>query len=263
MYRKKKITTNKTESSSELLIPYEKKKVALGVLFIVFSILLLLSIISYTETDKAYFIDLRFKDILSIFDKNSDIAQNLSKINNWLGLFGAILGNFLIHGTIGYFSVVFPILLFIWGVAFIKLSDYRKIGFYSNILLGSGILLATLFGVLGNSIEFFHQKTNLYGIVGGVLSDLTIKILGSAGSLIVISSLLVLTCFLIMDIDFKKVIDFPVYLWRKVFNKNREVVKTKIATEKSKPNNKKDDEEKITVITEPITPPTKINRMIE
>ena len=76
----------------------DKTKKILGIILILFSIFLLLSIISYDRRDDSYL--------------------NGDEILNWAGIFGAYISNFFIKSTIGYFSIVFPLLFFTFGISF-------------------------------------------------------------------------------------------------------------------------------------------------
>lgn len=223
MKRRKK-TVDAAASDSSLLIPYEKKRMAFGVLMIVFSFLIALSIISYSSYDGIYFSDLKPGSLLTLADRNSELSQSIAKTNNWLGLTGAIISNFLINGTIGYFSILIPLLLSFWGLTIVRNGDYRKTAFYTNLFLVGGILLAMLFSILGKSVPFFFERKEFYGTIGLFLGELSVRILGSAGSIILIFSLLMLTSFLLFDYNIKSLIDAPIRWLKEFFNKIKEKI---------------------------------------
>lgn len=180
-------------SQEAFLIPYEKKKAILAVILIVFASLTALSIISYSAADYPTISEFSIYNLYSLLDRNSELSLEIAKTKNWLGLFGAIVSYFFVDGTIGYFSIVVPFLLVLWGITLLRNGELRIAGFYSNIFLGGAILLATLFGILANSVSLFRNHREIYGIVGAYLGELCIRIFGGAGSLILIVAMLVLT----------------------------------------------------------------------
>jgi len=222
--RKKSVDTAAHDSS--LLIPYEKKRMAFGVLLIVFSFLAALSIISYSSYDSIYISDLKLSSLLSLTDRNSELSQSIAKTKNWLGLTGAVISNFLINGTIGYFSIIIPLLLSFWGLTIVRSGDYRKTAFFTNLFLIGGVLLAMLFSILAKSVPFFLEKKEFYGTIGLFLGELSVRILGSAGSIILIFSLLLLTSFLLFDYNLKSFIEVPIHLFKGLLEK----IKTKISS---------------------------------
>jgi S-DNA-T family DNA segregation ATPase FtsK/SpoIIIE len=232
MKRRRK-TVDTAVSDTSLLIPYEKKRMAFGVLIIVFSFLIALSVISYSSYDGIYISDLKLSSLLTLTDKNSELSQSIAKTKNWLGLTGAIFSDFLINGIIGYFSIIIPLLLSFWGLTIVRNGDYRKTAFYTNLFLIAGILLAMLFSILGKSIPFFLERKEFYGSIGLFMGDLSVRILGSAGSIILIFSLLVLTSFLLFDYNLKSLIEAPIYWLREFLNRIKEKIKTKKNIDKS------------------------------
>lgn len=114
--RKKKVPAkNKRSRNSNgnnyFTISVEKKKKIIGIFLIVIALLIFLSIISYSPFDHY-----EFSDLFKVF--NSNLSVKAGGAYNWLGIFGACISDFFINSTIGYFSLVFPVMLFIWGVAF-------------------------------------------------------------------------------------------------------------------------------------------------
>ena len=74
--------------------------------------------------------------------------------HNWLGILGAHFSYFFIKSTIGYFSIVFPAILFLWGISFFKTFTFKTLIHTTNFLLISGLTFASLFGVLKAGLDF-------------------------------------------------------------------------------------------------------------
>ncbi|MEJ5246085.1 MAG: DNA translocase FtsK 4TM domain-containing protein, partial [Bacteroidota bacterium] len=72
-----------------------------AVLLMIFSVLLFLSIISYTQKDELN-AKITLSELLTIFSSDSMIRIKAETAQNWLGLTGAVLSDLMINGTIGY-----------------------------------------------------------------------------------------------------------------------------------------------------------------
>lgn len=127
MAAKKKARVNKNGNKEKyFVISAEKKKKIAGILLILFSVILLLSIVSYSRFDKAN-IDYKFSDLFKVFGSNSNFIHKADTTHNWLGIFGAYISDFFINSTLGVFSSVFPLIFFLWGVSFIHKINFRKL----------------------------------------------------------------------------------------------------------------------------------------
>ena len=94
-----------------------------------------------------------YADLFKIFSPNQDFARRASEINNALGLFGAYISDFFLNSTIGFSSIVFPVIMFVWGVAVFKNQYYRISIYISNFLVSVALIVATLFGVLRSEFQ--------------------------------------------------------------------------------------------------------------
>ena len=130
---------NKSGGKSYFAISPEKKKTILAIFLLVLSVFLFLSVISYNRYDEALMGSF-FKDIFSPSDK--------SDINNWLGIIGAHTAHFLIKHTLGYFSIAFAFILFLWGFSFFKKLSFKFKIHLSNFFIFIALIFATFFGLL-------------------------------------------------------------------------------------------------------------------
>ena len=198
--RKSKSTGIKNGKSKSLLTIERKKKLA-GLLFIFSSILLLLSIISYSRFDEANLTSL----LGDLFNSLSgDPGANASAdINNWLGILGAHISSFFISSTLGIFSAVIPLLMLIWGVALFFKISYKALIKTSNFLIVLGLLLSALFGLLRTNYSFFPGMIELSGAVGNYLGEVIGRLLGGIGGVIFIlaglGALIILTFNISLD----------------------------------------------------------------
>jgi DNA segregation ATPase FtsK/SpoIIIE, S-DNA-T family len=194
---------SQTENS---LISTEKKKKILGVFLIVFSLLVLISIISYSRFDLAI-LNYQFSDLFKVFGSDDDFLRKADGLRNWLGIFGAYLSDFFINSTFGIFSSVFPVLFFLWGYNFIQKINFRKLIHTSNLLLIAGLILSTFFGVLNASYGVF-ESMELSGRIGLYFGEALSRLLGGIGSIIFLAALTTTLLILVFDIKIEKIFQF-------------------------------------------------------
>ncbi len=197
------------ENSSSLgenffIVSPEKKKKLLGIILIVFALLIFLSILSYSRYDESYF-SYKFLDQFGIFGSDALLKSKAAATHNWLGIFGAYVSHFFIRSTIGYFSLIFPVIMFVWGSAVLrKEKDFKPPLYISNFLLVIGILLATFFGMLQFTPEFslFTEVYELSGKIGYFFGTICSRLLGGLGSIIFLSAAMLVTLIIVFDIKF-------------------------------------------------------------
>jgi len=195
---KKKVNSKLKKRSSEnyFSISSDKKKKIVGILLILLSVFLLLSIISFDRRDEA--------NLTGFFTTSSETAE----INNWGGTIGANTATFFIKSTIGYFSLVFSFLLFVWGISFFKQISPRVLVHISNFMLLSGIFTASFFGVFRTHYNVFSSSYELSGYVGDYIGkNLSNLVGGLVGILLIITAMIVLLIFA-FDIKIEKIFSF-------------------------------------------------------
>ncbi|MCR4418136.1 MAG: DNA translocase FtsK [Ignavibacteria bacterium] len=246
MRRRKKI--NETSiNSDDFLIPYGIKKSILALCILSLALIISFSIFSYNRSDYTYIQNLKPADFFSLIDRNSDISQSASKIKNWIGLIGAILANFFINDLFGYFSFAFVIILFYWGILILfGINNFRQSLFYSIVIASIGILFSSMVGILANNLDIVSQNKELYGSVGALLGSLLIRLIGSAGGLILIFIMILILSTILLNIDLKELLgniflsisQFLKFIWFKI---KSTLIKTKGEKETIVKVNKKKD----------------------
>lgn len=188
MAAKKSNANNKKNNSDKnyFNLSSEKKKRIAGIFLILFSVFLLLCIVSYDRRDEVYLDH-------SIFSK--------IETHNWLGTLGVHFSYFFINNTIGYFSIIFPTILFLWGVSLFKKISFKTKIHTTNFLLISGLTLASFFGVLKVGFMVFPGVKELRGNIGEYLGNWLNGILGGMGSILLL--LFVSATVLIFAFDIK------------------------------------------------------------
>ena len=191
------------------IISPEKKKRLIGVLSIVLALFIFLSILSYSRDDESSF-SYSFLSIFKLFDTNPEFQTKAAATHNWLGILGAYVSFFFIHSTIGYFSIVFPMIIAIWGYSLSrKEKDYRFALYSSNFILVMGLIFSTFFGILRFNRETIHftEIPELSGKVGLFLGTVLSRLLGGLGSIVLLATLLLVTMIITFDFKFGTLIE--------------------------------------------------------
>ncbi|MBT8378355.1 MAG: DNA translocase FtsK [Ignavibacteria bacterium] len=194
--RRKKNTLKKSNNSEGkyFSISADKKKKIIGIFLILFSIFLFLSIVSYDRRDEVYI-------AYSIFHGGIDTY-------NWLGIVGAKFSHFFIKLTIGFFSVVFPAVLFLWGVSLFKKVSFKVLIHSTNLLILFGLILATFFTVIKSSFNLFLATYELRGNIGESIGELLIGLIGGIGSVLLLLFISISILIFAFDIKFEKIFNF-------------------------------------------------------
>jgi DNA segregation ATPase FtsK/SpoIIIE, S-DNA-T family len=198
---RKKVNNKSKKKTKEnyFSISSDKTRKVLGILLMLFSIFLLFSIISYDRRDEA--------SISGFFSATSDIY-------NWAGILGANVSDFFIKSTIGYFSIVFPFLFFVFGISFFKKITPRILIHGSNFLLLSGIIIASFFGVFRMHYSVFAGSYELSGLVGDYLGGLLSNLFGGVISILLLITAMITLLIFAFDIKIEKIFLFVKNLFR-------------------------------------------------
>jgi S-DNA-T family DNA segregation ATPase FtsK/SpoIIIE len=195
---KKKVNSKlkKRSGKNYFNISSDKKNKIIGILLILFSVFLFLSIISFDRRDEA--------NLMGFFTTSN--AQ--AKIYNWGGTIGANTANFFIKSTIGYFSLVFSSLLFVWGISFFKQITLRVLVHISNFLLLIGIFIASIFGVFRAHYNVFTENYELSGYAGDYIGKNLSNFVGGLVSILLIITAIIVLLIFAFDIKIERIFSF-------------------------------------------------------
>jgi len=193
--RRRKNTLKKNNTEGRYFsISADKKRKIIGIFLILFSVFLFLCIISYDRRDEVYI-------AYSIFHGGIDTY-------NWLGIIGAKFSHFFIKHTIGYFSVVFPLVLLLWGISFFKKIAFKVLIHSTNFLILFGLIFATFFTVVKSSFDLFIGTYELRGNLGEYIGSWLIGLVGGIGSILLLCFISVSILIFAFDIKIEKVFHF-------------------------------------------------------
>ncbi|MBN1754659.1 DNA translocase FtsK [bacterium] len=161
----------------------KKSRLISGLLFILFSILVLLSLISYDKSD---------------YSNHISITQFSQKVNNYGGRLGALVA-FALHSFMGIFSLILPFLLLYWGIQRLAKRKFTDILKITAIITVFFILIATLVSMAGKEISFF-----LTGEMGLQLALLAQDLFGAVGAYFVVIILFIAFLGFVTGFDFRE-----------------------------------------------------------
>lgn len=151
----------------------ETRKETLGVLLITFGIFVALSIISYT---------------------GEEIPQQLGigYVDNFMGIAGLFIAHFLVRGTVGYFSLSFPVLIALSGWRQVNEKKLKKLPRWTTFTLLYVLLGAIFIGMVSqNNPEFGSLWAGKWGLTIARYSFLLLKTGGAV--LFYFAALLIVT----------------------------------------------------------------------
>jgi len=164
------------------------------------SLMVLLSIISYSAIDQASG-EISLWDIWKIFSNDENILLKAERTQNWLGLFGAVVSNWFINSTIGFAVIIVPFLGFVWSLYLLNEKNLRR----KLILTNYTIILAVLFASFAGLLKQFDSALPMEwsGVVGHFIAYVLVKSAGLTGATICVVGGFVIVLTLLVDLDYK------------------------------------------------------------
>jgi len=227
-------TTEAKKDSPYFSLTAEKNKKILGLFLLIFALILLLSIVSYSRFDRAL-LSYQLKDFFRTFSSD-ELQRELHTAQNWLGIVGAYLAEFSINLTLGISAIIYPFIIGLLGFSFFKKIELKTLLNVSNFLIVSALLISTMFGVVRLEYSLFYQTYELSGAFGNFLGKALGTLLGGVGSLILLIALMLITLVIAFDIKIEKIFLWIVSLFSRVHEDKPESVKETKIQDKEKDN---------------------------
>lgn len=190
-------------NSEDLIRKYIRNIRIFSLFLFLFSLLTAFAIISYSPRDE-FILDLGIKEFIKIIGGNPELLRKAKEVNNLLGPFGAIVSNFFVNNTFGYFSLVFCVvgLLISGKLYFAQKLSYSSIRL-SIIIVSFGVLLSSILGCI-NQVFQFSIPIGFIGYTGIFISQVTINFLGKFGSVVLLFFLLFFLAIYTFDLKLDK-----------------------------------------------------------
>ena len=198
--RKSKNTAGDAAPAPKKGLDSKRKLDIIGIMMMVVALLMLLALVSHSHADETV-ADIGFGDFVRLFGGDPEIQARADTTSNWLGLFGAILANFLINITVGYFAITFPILLMLWGWSILRRRDLRALAYYTNHALVVVLLSSTFLGLVRLISWMPDISVSWSGNIGDFVAGLISRLIGTTGGVIVMFTTIVVMAVIVVDYD--------------------------------------------------------------
>ena len=170
---------------------------------IVFSFMLLLSLVSYTPADQANG-QVGLLDLWKVVTPDEALQAKADRTLNLLGLLGAIISNWFINSTIGYAVIVLPFLGLAWSWYILRKKELQKLVLATNYVVAIALLFSALMGSIRLIGEVPILPMEWSGTVGDFAANTLYKLIGLVGSFILLLGLLTVVLTLLVDLDIQQ-----------------------------------------------------------
>ncbi|GAB1430527.1 DNA translocase FtsK [Ignavibacteria bacterium] len=195
----------KREKSAPSADTRKRQYQIIAVLLACFAALLFVALISYTARDEAN-TEMTLREFVGIFRGDPDARAKADTTQNWLGIIGAILADFLYNHTFGFAALILPVIIVWWAKhLFIVQSIPRRVIKYTSTTLILCLLFAGITGTLQLITWLPDISREWSGAVGRFMAGIIGDIIGKIGALLVFICGVVVTVMLGTDIDVDRV----------------------------------------------------------
>ncbi|MEX2230558.1 MAG: DNA translocase FtsK 4TM domain-containing protein [Cyclobacteriaceae bacterium] len=166
-------------------------KLALGLILIFAGLYMFFALLSYMFTGQADFSEVgNHQNMKSIFETLKE-----KEINNWLGLYGAIVSHFFIFRWFGVASFFIPPLLFLLGFKIVFKKEIVRLSTYTIFAFFSIFWLCLMLGYMVEINQGGHAWQILGGGFGLLLAQLSYGMFGWGTFLILVLTLFIFIIF--------------------------------------------------------------------
>ena len=160
---------------------------------------------------------------ISLFTYNpNETPQNVSvgRTTNGLGVVGVYVSYYLIRGSIGYSSVIFPFLIVAWGLNRLMGKKTKRL-LHWTVFSFLFSFYVSVSGALRDIIAAGGVQTDhlFSGFIGAMGAEFLYEIFGQYGSVVVLIGLILITVVLATEITFMEIFGFLGYQIRKGYYK--------------------------------------------
>lgn len=199
MEKRKNRTSDPNATTSGLSL--QRKLEILGIVIIGISILIAVSIISYSDGDQAHIEALGLGGITSG-------AEESQRVKNGLGVLGAWVSHGFVKNGFGYFSLLIPLLGILYGWYVFRGKPLLRL---NGITMLNTYMLFLLSTISGYVVYWFEAGEAIglkwAGAVGVSLSTLLLRFMGEVGTPIILGLLVLVTGLFVIDKDVQGMID--------------------------------------------------------
>ncbi len=176
----------------------ERKIEVTGGLLIVIGFLLFLSIVSNSESDYNQVSGFGLLDLITTDQSKIPVVQN------WLGIFGAIVSHHFIYNFLGYPVIILTLIVMIWGWVMLRHHGLTKPTYLTVYGIIFNLIISTFAGLVAiiSSTELTGNAWS--GLIGIFLGSLIYSILGSIGGTIFVLAAFFAVLTLFINLNLKQ-----------------------------------------------------------
>ncbi len=182
-----------------------RKTAVVAILLMAVAVLVFIAQLTYDGSDEA--IDVHASDLFRSMTGDMVAKAKADVARNGLGLTGVIITQFLFKSTMGYSTLAFPVLMFLWGWTTLRKGDLHRLLVATNYTLIGVLLLSTAFGMARLLFAPGGPAMEWSGVVGDYFALVLSQLVGKAGASVVLLAALLITLVLAVDLDLHLTID--------------------------------------------------------
>jgi len=183
-----------------------RRRQIVSFLGILFSFMLLLSLVSYTPADQANG-EVKIWELWKVITPDEALQAKADQTHNLLGLLGAVLSNWFINSTLGYAIIALPFFGLVWSWYILRRKELHKLILATNYVLAISLLFSALMGSVRLIGDLPILPMEWSGAVGDFAANALYKLIGLTGSFILLLGLLSVVLTLLVDLDIQQSYD--------------------------------------------------------
>lgn len=181
----------------------ERRRQVISFLGILVSFMLLLSLVSYSVSDQASG-DIKAADLWKVFTNDELVQAKVARTENWLGLLGALISNWLINSTIGVSILLLPFFGIVWSWSLLRKRPLKQLMLATNYTLLFSLLFSALCGSIRRLGNLPVLSMEWSGAVGDFLAAVLSSLIGLAGTFILLFGVIALLLILLFNLDLQQ-----------------------------------------------------------
>lgn len=185
-------------------IERQKMKIA-AVLLALLAVFIFLALVSYTPYDEAS-ASLSLGDLGGLLRGDEAVRARADTTQNWLGLLGAVIASFCYNFTIGYASLMYPVLLVLWAKSLYREQITRRLILITSLSLTFGIIFSAFTGTVQLVDWMPSLRPEWSGAIGQFISSIFTQLVGATGSFLLLVAATIVVLIVGVDLDIEKTV---------------------------------------------------------
>lgn len=196
--------TNQQQEVIEPIRDFTRQWKIIAVFSMLFAFLLSIALLTYTQSDAAN-ADLSMRDVSGIVRGDDEMRARADTTQNWLGLFGAVISNFLYNHTFGIATLMLPVLIVWWAKhLFVTQSIPRIVMKRTATAIILGVCGAAIFGVFQLTPWMPTFSPEWSGAIGQFLAAVLSDFIGKIGAFLLLTAAFTSVLFVGAELDIDK-----------------------------------------------------------